>query len=432
MMPPPPLRAAMLAAAIRSRCPECPQCGQRKFRPAGLGTRREQAGHVEEVPRSSASKTVIPAASALSLRARIRWPTRQSRVRRLWRRPASSFRTPRGSPTASVPTRCSRRPAHHGLGGFVLGLADPPQVPGLGLPLAALRYCRHRRDPRCPGLGARRAAARVRPLRSRRCWRHSARTARPDTSSRCPPGPAAAYGWMMPRSTPATRARVGPGPFRVGGDGDLGGHVQVQAPGVEAEGHRPDLAGRVGQVPVQAHQQRRAAPGHREAQHPPVQGERARIPADRHQSPPAPREPRRAVPGPAPFGGGEPGVGVAAQHRPGAGAVELAESARPRRGQLPAQLLVGRQRGVLAAPPPPVQLQHGAPHVARRAQQPEQPVPLAAGHAQPAPRGAVHHRRRIPLTFSRHEAIKPPPTDKTRLQPGNQPQPSAGPQRARH
>jgi hypothetical protein len=31
-----------------------------------------------------------------------------------------------------------RRPAHHGLGGLVLGLADPPQVPGLSVPLPAL------------------------------------------------------------------------------------------------------------------------------------------------------------------------------------------------------------------------------------------------------------------------------------------------------
>jgi hypothetical protein len=57
----PPL-AAMLAAATRSRYP---QCGQRNTRPAGLGTRREQDGHVEDVPRSSVTLTVIPVASAL-------------------------------------------------------------------------------------------------------------------------------------------------------------------------------------------------------------------------------------------------------------------------------------------------------------------------------------------------------------------------------
>jgi len=105
-MIPPPVLAAMLAAATRSRCPPCPQCGQGNTRPAGLGTRREHLGQVEEVPRSSTSVTVIPAVSALSARARIRWPIRQSRTRWLGLRPAFPARTPRGSPTARVPIRC--------------------------------------------------------------------------------------------------------------------------------------------------------------------------------------------------------------------------------------------------------------------------------------------------------------------------------------
>jgi hypothetical protein len=57
-MAPPSLRVAMLAAAIRSRCPVCPQCGQVKFRPAGLGTRRLHAGQVEDVPRSSTNRAL--------------------------------------------------------------------------------------------------------------------------------------------------------------------------------------------------------------------------------------------------------------------------------------------------------------------------------------------------------------------------------------
>jgi len=36
--------------------------------------------------------------------------------------------------------------------------------------------------------------------------------ARPDTSSPCPSGPAAAYGWMIPRSTPAALAGSGASP----------------------------------------------------------------------------------------------------------------------------------------------------------------------------------------------------------------------------
>ena len=76
--PLPLVLAAMLAAATRSRWPPCPQCGQENTRPAGLGTRREHLGQVEEVPRSSTSMTVIPAVSAFPARARPA-PTRRAR-----------------------------------------------------------------------------------------------------------------------------------------------------------------------------------------------------------------------------------------------------------------------------------------------------------------------------------------------------------------
>ena len=59
-------RAAILAAAVRSRWPVNWQAGQASTRPAGLGIRERQAGQVEEVPRSSTSGRLIPAASALS------------------------------------------------------------------------------------------------------------------------------------------------------------------------------------------------------------------------------------------------------------------------------------------------------------------------------------------------------------------------------
>jgi hypothetical protein len=224
-MVPPPLRAAMLAAAIRPRCPWCPQCGQRKFLPAGFGTRREHAGQVEDVPRSSTSLTVIPAASALSTKTRIRYPTRQSRVRWLCRRPALRSRTPRGSPTASVPARCSTAQATTVLAASCWAWRTRRRCRAPAC--RCLRLCwRQRRDPRCPGLGARRAVAQVR-------------------------GPCG-----------------------------------------------------------------RAAAGGREAQHPPVQGELPCVPADRDQAPLAPGEPRRGISRAAPFRSGEPGVGVAAQHRP--------------------------------------------------------------------------------------------------------------------
>ena len=73
------------------------------------------------------------------------------------------------------------------------------------------------------------------------------------------------------------------------------------------------------------------------------------IPAHRQHLPAPPREPRRAVAVLAAGSGGEPGVGVAAQHRPGPGAVQFPEAPRPRRGQLPAQRLVRHQRSICRA-----------------------------------------------------------------------------------
>jgi hypothetical protein len=62
---PPPVRAAMLAAAVRSRWPVNWQAGQARTRPGGLGTRDRQAGQVEEVPRSSTSCRLNPGGLSL-------------------------------------------------------------------------------------------------------------------------------------------------------------------------------------------------------------------------------------------------------------------------------------------------------------------------------------------------------------------------------
>ena len=137
MVPPPGILAAMLAAATRSRCPACPQCGHVNTRPAGFRTRRAHAGHVEDVPRSSTSRTMIPAASALSDKARIRCPIRHARVRWLCRTPAARSKTPRGSPTASVPIRLGAAQPTTVLGGLMLGLPHPPPMPGVHHPVAA-------------------------------------------------------------------------------------------------------------------------------------------------------------------------------------------------------------------------------------------------------------------------------------------------------
>ena len=112
-------------------------------------------------------------------------------------------------------------------------------------------------------------------------------------------------------------------------------------------------------------------------------------------------------------GGGEPGVAVAAQHRPRPGGVQFAERAGAGGGQFPAQLPVPGQRRVLPAAAPGGEFQDAAPHVARRPQQPEHPVPLVPGQAQPAPRGAVDYPRRISVTLSRHGLIMTRHTDKT-------------------
>ena len=257
MVPPPGARAAMLAAATRSRWPWCPQCGQVKFRPAGLGTRRAQDGQVEDVPRSSTRCTVIPAAWALSDRTRIRCPTRQSRVLWLCRRPAFRCRTPRGSPTARVPILCR-------IAQVMTSLA------------ASCWACVTRR------------ACRASAFRSRAGASATAVTPAVPAGGAGGGGPAAALavaqvlaalgadgppGHQQPlpvRAGDGIRvddAQVDPGrPGRVRGlpvgvprDGDLGGHVGVQAARVEAEGHRPDLARRVGEVAVEPDRQRRAA-----------------------------------------------------------------------------------------------------------------------------------------------------------------------------
>ena len=74
-------------------------------RPGGLGTRPGTAGQVDDVPRSS-TMTVIPAASALSRSALTSGARSASPAGACCAAaPLLSARTPRGSPTASVPTR---------------------------------------------------------------------------------------------------------------------------------------------------------------------------------------------------------------------------------------------------------------------------------------------------------------------------------------
>ncbi len=158
-------------------------------------------------------------------------------------------------------------------------------------------------------------------------------------------------------------------------------------------------------LPGQPDLQRLAAPRYWQPQHPALHAERARIPADRHQRPLAPGEPRRRITSPAELPRAEPRVAVPAQHRPGTVHVQFPERPRAGRGQLLAQVLVADDLRVVPLPTPPVQVQHAAPHVTGRAQQPEQAARLPVCDAQPAPRRPVHHRRRSGSTLPAHGSI---------------------------
>ncbi len=88
-------------------------------------------------------------------------------------------------------------------------------------------------------------------LVSTRCWRCSARIARPDTSSACPSGPATVQGWTMPRST-RHPARIWCDAGRIDRDRQFGCDAQPQPAAVGKQGHRRHRLGRVRQVPAGA------------------------------------------------------------------------------------------------------------------------------------------------------------------------------------
>ena len=207
---------------------------------------------------------------------------------------------------------------------------------------------------------------------------------------------------MIPRSRPPP-GRVRAGPRRVGGDGDLGGHVDPQAaPRRTRRVTDRTCSGGVGQVPVQADPQRRASPRRPAAAAPPVEGERAVVPADRHSA--RRRRGNRA----------DRVTGLAAfrprrTRRRSSGAAPTARRPCPARRRCPA-----RTRPVPGTAPgrPPaagrggaaamVELQHARPDVHGGAQQREAPVPLGPGGRAASPGGAMHHAGRVRVTTSRH------------------------------
>ena len=212
------------------------------------------------------------------------------------------------------------RPGDDGFGGFVLGLADPPPVPRLGQPLPAPVVPPPSRPP-LPWFGcaaggrpgAALAVGQVHPvLGADRPPRHQQRLA---------VWPGHRIRVDDPQIHPRHPARIRLRPRRIGRHRDLGGYIDPQPPRLVQQRDRADLFFGVGRVPVQPHPQQWPATGDRDPQPPPGEHEGAVIPAQRHQRPPPPREPRPLITAAAALGGSEPGIGVAAQHRPRARAV---------------------------------------------------------------------------------------------------------------
>ena len=308
----------MLAAATRSRCPPCPQCGQLNVPPGGLRhPPGAAAGTSRTCPARRPGARVIPAASALSDRAGIRCPTRQSRVRWLCRRPALRSSTPRGSPTARVPIRCPTAQVMTSLAASCWACRTRRG----GGPRPSARCggaARHRRDPRCPrlrrprrggpgaalavpqvltALGADRPPGHQQPLTVRTRGGVGVDDAQVDPGDRGP----------------------GPGPARPGrlATGTSAVTSAYSRPASIAQRHRPDLTRRVGDVPVQADGQRRAAFRDRDPQHSARPG--VNVPVyQRTGTRPRLRRGYRAVSSPSlrRLAVGEPGVAVTAQHRP--------------------------------------------------------------------------------------------------------------------
>jgi hypothetical protein len=98
-------------------------------------------------------------------------------------------------------------------------------------------------------------------------------------------------------------------------DRHRGGDRQPQPPTIGQQGDRPDLLGLIPERAGQPHPQRRLAAGDRQPHPIPIQQERGVVAPHRDQAAFAAREPGLVLLTAA-FGGLEPGVAVAAQHRP--------------------------------------------------------------------------------------------------------------------
>jgi hypothetical protein len=142
-------------------------------------------------------------------------------------------------------------PADHGAGGLVLGLADPALVPRLDQPLAApvVPPAAGSALPGFRGAPGHGPAPRLGVFEVQVVLSAD----RPPGDQQClPVGPGDGVGvddaQVHPGHPPRDRLRT----RGVCRDRDLGGHVHPQPACVIHQGDRPDLAGRVRQLPVQA------------------------------------------------------------------------------------------------------------------------------------------------------------------------------------
>ena len=194
---------------------------------------------------------------------------------------------------------------------------------------------------------------------------------------------------------------------------DLGAHLDEQPAALVDEGDGPDLLGGVGDLAVQPDPQRRAPLGGHKPHPAALDGERAVPEPHRHHPAFPTRETRADVAVLAAFGGGEPGVTVAAQHPFGADRGQLPEHTRPGPVQLTAQGLEVHDARQTALASPSVHVQQTRPHIPGRHQQSETPASLPGRDTQTNPGGPHHHPGPTTVTTPRHQMTTPRAHDKT-------------------
>jgi hypothetical protein len=170
--------------------------------------------------------------------------------------------------------------------------------------------------------------------------------------------------------------------------GDGGGNRQPQAPSILKQRDRPDRLHRVRDRSGQPHPQRRLSLGDRQPHSLALDHEGALVEPHGNQGAFAAWEPGRLTLASA-LGGLEPGVAVAAQHRPCPDDRQLPE--RSRAGELAAQRLIAGHRLLALLVALPVAVQQPRPHVPGRPQQPIAASGLPAGEAQ-VDRGSPMHQ----------------------------------------